>query len=92
MLIKRGKAEIQQWLMDWFKQREASLSGMFEKQMKINYIEAKIIDSIGVIDLITSIESNFKIRFEEKHFHDKRFPVIKGLAEIIIEMLNENRS
>ncbi len=51
-----------------------------------NYFEIGLIDSFGVIELIEALESNFNIQFEQKHFQDRRFSSINGLAEILSEL------
>jgi acyl carrier protein len=53
-----------------------------------NYIQKGVIDSLGLIELIENIESHFGIRFEEKHLTDKKFVSIKGLSEIINDIIN----
>lgn len=55
----------------------------------INYFEAGLIDSLGVIDLIESIEEEFNMKFSGDHFQDRRFPTINGLAEIINEIVGK---
>ena len=54
----------------------------------MNYFEAGLIDSLGVIELITEVEGHWEIRFNEKHFQDRRFPTIKGLSDLIAELSN----
>ena len=71
------------WLLEWFKSRgtlvqEAALDGTDH-----NYFEAGLIDSLGVIELISDIESSFGITFTEQHFQDRRFSTVDGLAEMM---------
>ena len=72
--------------IDWLKEYFARKSDLPENIEQLNYFNAGIIDSFGVIELIESIEQEFKIRFSEDHFQDRRFPTISGLAEIIQEL------
>ena len=44
---------------------------------EVNYFDAGLINSLGIIDLIERIES---------HFQERRFSTIKGLSEIIHEL------
>ncbi|MBI4308465.1 MAG: acyl carrier protein [Chloroflexi bacterium] len=55
------------------------------EQLKLNYFEAKLIDSLGVIELITEVEDHFGISFTDRDFQDRRFSTIGGLEEIIME-------
>ena len=71
------------WLLEWFGAR-GTLSGEASSDgTHVNYFEAELIDSLGVIELITDIESHFGIAFTERHFQDRRFSTVDGLAEII---------
>lgn len=88
MMSEFSVNEKSDWLIDWFKKRSATFSGPAEEQYEINYFDAGFIDSMGVMDLIVEIESEFNIRFTEKHFQDRRFPFIQGLATIIDEIQN----
>lgn len=51
-----------------------------------NYFEAGWIDSLGIIELVTDLEVHFGLRFEERHFQDRRFATINGLALIVREL------
>lgn len=76
------------WLLDWFCRRLMPPGSTQEEQLQVNYFEAGLIDSFGVIELITEIEQNFDIRFSEKHFQERRFATIGGLGELIEELTN----
>lgn len=70
------------WLIAYFS-KNAPIPESVENE---NYFEKGLIDSFGVIELIEAIEDDFNIHFEQKHFQDKRFATIGGLAEIISEL------
>jgi acyl carrier protein len=74
------------WLLNWFKQNGSIPVNFMEEQLQINYFEAGLIDSLGVINLIVGIEEHFNIRFNEGHFQDRRFATIGGLSDIIHEL------
>jgi ubiquinone/menaquinone biosynthesis C-methylase UbiE/acyl carrier protein len=75
--------DIQNWLVDWFKKKKP----ITELDITRNYFEAGLIDSLDVIDLIESIESHFKIKFNEMHFQDRNFSTIEGLSHMISDVL-----
>ena len=78
------KAKIEQWLINWFLQKEPDVSlGASD-----DYFEQGVIDSFGVIELIEDIEDEFQIQFSEDSFQDRRFPTIGGLSEIVSEIKN----
>lgn len=76
------------WLIDWFGHRGNIPGDTLEEKLRVNYFNASLIDSLGIIEMITTIESYFKISFSEKHFQDRRFSTIGGLSEIIAELSN----
>jgi D-alanine--poly(phosphoribitol) ligase subunit 2 len=75
---------VTQWLLAWFRMKDRVVAD--ELAGDVNYFEAGLIDSIGVIDLIANIEETFEIRFSHEHFQERRFVTITGLAEIIDEL------
>lgn len=74
------------WLLDWFKQRAPVTDNTPGDDLQLNYFEAGLIDSLGVIEMIAEVENHFGIRFNEKHFQDRRFSTIHGLSELIAEV------
>jgi D-alanine--poly(phosphoribitol) ligase subunit 2 len=74
------------WLVEWFSQRGNVPGDSLEEQCKLNFFEAGLIDSFGVIELIMAVEEQFGVKFDELHFQDRRFATIEGLSEIISEI------
>jgi acyl carrier protein len=80
--------EGQKWLLAWFEEKGVVDGHIFAGKMNVNYFDAGLIDSFGVIELIQDIEGHFNIRFDEGHFQDRRFSFIGGLWELIEELKN----
>lgn len=78
-------ASAAEWLLDWFRGRGASLPER-DVALELNFFESGWIDSLGVIELIVSVEERFAIRFTEQHFQERRFVTTRGLAAIIGEL------
>lgn len=76
------KKEYVLWLKNYFSIRSTLPSNVEE----MNYFEIGLINSLGVVELIESIEAYFEIRLDALHFQDRRFATINGLAEIIYEI------
>ncbi|MEI7752742.1 MAG: acyl carrier protein [Candidatus Omnitrophota bacterium] len=75
------------WLIHWF-ERRGPLAGVTpEEKLQTDYFEASLIDSFAVIELITAIEAEFKIKFNETHFQDRRFSTLVGLEALITELV-----
>jgi D-alanine--poly(phosphoribitol) ligase subunit 2 len=82
--------DLTEWLLDWFAKRGQVPGATREEQLAVNYFQAGLIDSFGVIELIADVESQFCIRFTEHHFQDRRFPTIGGLAMLVNELRQTN--
>lgn len=76
------------WLLNWFQERGRARGSAPEEQVHVNYFEAGLIDSLGVIELINEVENHFGIRFSERQFQDRRFATIVGLSDLIAELSN----
>lgn len=79
-----------QWLLDWFAKRGQVPGATHEQHLAVNYFQAGLIDSLGVIELIGDVENQFAIRFTEQHFQDRRFSTIGGLAMLVNELRQTN--
>ena len=82
------RSETVEWLKKWFTAR----NGTRPVDIENNYFEAGLIDSMAVVELILEIEKKFGMRFKERHFQDRRFATIKGLADIIGEIKSAEAS
>ena len=76
----------EKWLLEWLAGRGPLPKPRIADNLPLNYFEAGLIDSFGVIELITDIENEFGIRFNETHFQDRRFAVVSGLAKLVREL------
>lgn len=77
------KDEVVEWLVDWF-----ALHGRLKRRVEStteNYLEKGWLDSFGIVELLTDVESQFGVRFNEDFFSDPRFPTVDGLGELISE-------
>jgi acyl carrier protein len=73
-----------EWLREWFSAR-GELPACVEDLRALNYFEAALIDSLGVIDLITDIEERYQIAFSSEDFLDRRFSTVGGLADMLAQ-------
>lgn len=74
------------WLTEWFRRRVGIAHELSKDEMEQNYFEAGWIDSLAIMDLIHDTEQYFRVRFNERHFQDRRFSTLSGLATILTEM------
>jgi len=57
-------------------------NGLKEK-LACHYLDIKIIDSMGIIEMVTLFEDSFKIRFEAEDLQSNEFQTVGGLIELI---------
>ena len=74
-----------QQYIGWIKEFFSRNRDLPENVEEINYFEAGLIDSFGVIELVENIETEFGIEFTQADFQDRRFSSIAGLAQLITE-------
>ena len=66
--------------------RGAVPGASIEDQMVYEFLEEEVIDSIGLLEFIMELESQFGIRFEPSHLQSDRFRTLGGIVEIIDEI------
>jgi acyl carrier protein len=65
-------------------QRTRQIPGDSESaRLTCDYLQAGVIDSLGLIDLVTRLESELGIAFTSDEFEDPRFRTVGGLIDII---------
>jgi len=77
-----------QWLIDWFKSNSNTEESVIINNLNEDYFSKKWINSLKFYSLITDIENEFKIRFSNDDFLDRKFATINGLSGIIEEKNN----
>lgn len=77
---------IPQWLCRWFERKGPLPGATLAAKLATDYCEAGLVDSLAVVQLVADIEKEFAIRFEDRHYQDRRFLTIGGLSELIAEL------
>jgi len=54
-----------------------------KEKLGCHYLDIKIIDSMGIIEMVSLFEESFKIRFEAEHLQSNEFQTVGGLIELI---------
>ena len=84
-LIKM-KSKIEAWIMNWFQDKSPDTN----LDINDNYFEKNAIDSFGIMELITDIETHYDITFSQDDFQDPRFANIEGLSNILMEKIGNS--
>lgn len=82
-----NREEIRKTLVD-FLGKKGSLPETEEALLSCEYLEQGIIDSMGLIEMITTLEETLKFRFSAEDFQKFEFRTIGGLIELICQLKN----
>ena len=78
--------KIESWIVNHF-QAKGNLNGrVAEELLDENYFERELLDSLGIVQMVTGLEDDFGVRLESEHMQDPRFCTIRGLAQIVEEL------
>ncbi len=78
-----------EWLYEFFSKKNKIPGGDRDDQINTDIFDAGLVDSFGIIELVTAIESAFKIELRQEDLADPRFRTIRGVAEIIEENISD---
>ncbi len=81
--------EIEDWTAAWI--REKSRTAEARIAPDIDFIEAGMLDSITLVQLVCSAEERFGIRFNEGHFAERDFQTVGGFSRIVAT-LQQNKT
>jgi acyl carrier protein len=54
-----------------------------DEKLSCDYLEEPVIDSMGLVQMITELEVRFDIRFEASDLQSTEFRTLAGVAEIV---------
>lgn len=60
-----------------------------EQKDECFYLDEHLIDSLGIIEMISTLENDFDIRFEAEHLQSDEFLTVKGLVSMVERMCAE---
>lgn len=80
------------WVMEWFQKNSGADTMGIEGKLDENYFDIGYIDSFGFIMLITAIEEDFNVSFDNEKFQDRSFSTIRGLAKAIEHEVVKNEN
>jgi len=73
------------WLIAYFGQH-GKLNGREVRELADeNFVSMELLDSLGIVEMLTGIEEDFGVWLEPAEMQDPRFCSISGLAEIVEE-------
>jgi len=82
MLLQK---DMKNWLIQWFQERNPGIL----IDINDNYYAKGLIDSFGIVELISEIETVFDIVFDDDDLKSPDFRTINGLLKIIINHIRQ---
>ena len=79
--------EIEEDLIRYLKNGNPNLSNMKDMPMDKSLVELGHIDSCGVIDLVTYLESKWKVKIENKEITRDQFGSINKMVNLVYKKL-----
>lgn len=83
---KKNIIDCQKWLSKRLKIKFTN------KNIKKDYLNQKLIDSLNFLNFIFSIQKKFQIKFDNNHFKRRNYRTIEGLSQLIIKIKNEKKN
>ena len=78
--------EIERWLVEHFAANgELPPGEAAEGLLEVNYFERRLLDSLGIVQMIVGLEEDFGVRLGPDQMQDPRFCTIRGLSQIVGE-------
>lgn len=78
------------WIVNYLVKNCAADDTEVNANLDKNYFLAGYIDSFQFINMISQIEEEFGVEFDNEQFEDKNFSTVNGLAKIIYDMKHKD--
>jgi len=78
-----GEQRARAFVLGFFSERGAIPGDTEEERMACDYIYANLVDSMGMVELITGAEAELGVELSQQDFEDPRFKTVGGLIEIL---------
>lgn len=79
--------DVRNFVISYFRERGNTSEINDEELLKCNYIDAGLVDSISIAEMIVTFEEHFGFDFNEQDLESDRFQTVSGLLNIIEENL-----
>lgn len=60
-----------------------------EEQLVYPYLDKKLIDSLGLVEMVVALEEKFGIHLEPEHMQSREFRTIGGLIALVERLIEE---
>lgn len=84
--------DVKKKVIEFFRAKDKTLSQDEGDILKVEYMDARIIDSMGIVQMIVEFEKTFGIRFSAGNMQSGEFRTIGGLVSVIEQLLREKQN
>ena len=74
---------VTQIVLEFFDSRGGLPGTCQDEKLACAYLDAKIVDSMGIIDMVSHFEDTFGIRFDADDLQSQEFQTVGGLIGVI---------
>ncbi len=74
---------VPQIVLEFFESRGGLPGSSQDEKLACAYLDAKIVDSMGIIDMVSHFEDTFGIRFDADDLQSQEFQTVGGLIGVI---------
>ncbi len=78
--------DVTKWIVAYLVKNCGANEVEVQANLDANYFTANLIDSFQFINMISEIEEDFDVEFDNDQFEDRSFSTVNGLSKIIEEM------
>lgn len=72
-----------QTVLEFFDKRGGLPGETLEQKLACHFLDAKVIDSMGIVEMVSELEEAFGIRFDADDMQSEEFQTARGLIGII---------
>lgn len=73
-------------VLDFFESRGGLPGATREEKLRCAYLDEQIVDSMGIIEMVSHFEETFGIRFEADHLQSLDFQTVGGVVSLIEQL------
>ena len=82
-------ANVKEKVLDFLRSKGEIPGQAEEEQLACAYLDERVIDSMGIVEMVMTFEEEFAIHFEPQHMQLPEFRTIGGLIALIEQIMGE---
>ena len=90
METMRQAKSVKQTVLGYLESKGQVPGSSEEDKLCYQYLENRLIDSFGIIEMVATFEETFGVRFEPHNMQSEDFSTIGGLVKLIESMLDNS--